>query len=112
MVLIQVGFVVLDYIFSLDRISVNYILPAAMLLSNITIAALMYFDRKKWQSYFMYLFSLTFASILPIIFWAVGYITNPTLAVINMLTALALFAVTVYSRRKSTIEELSRRLHI
>ena len=112
MVLIQVGFVVLDYIFSLDRISVNYILPAAMLLSNITIAALMYFDRKKWQSYFMYLFSLTFASILPIIFWAVGYITNPTLAIINILTAIALFAVTVYSRRKSTIEELSRRLHI
>lgn len=112
MVLIQIGCVLLDYLFHWQRISVNYVMPAAMLLAGIIIAALMYFDRKKWQSYFMYLFSLSFVSFLPIIFYYVGIITNPILAVINMLVTIALFVLTVHSRGDSTLEELVRRLHI
>ena len=83
-----------------------------MLLAGIIIAALMYFDRKKWQSYFMYLFSLSFVSFLPIIFYYIGIITNPLLAVINMVVTIALFALTVHSRGDSTLKELVRRLHI
>ena len=112
MVLIQIGCVLLDYLFHWQRISVNYVMPAAMLLAGIIIAALMYFDRKKWQSYFMYLFSLSFVSFLPIIFYYIGIITNPILAVINMLVTIALFVLTVHSRGDSTLEELVRRLHI
>lgn len=112
MVLFQIGCVLLDYVFHWQRISVNYVMPAAMLLSGIIISALMYFDRKKWQSYFMYLFSLSFASLLPIIFYYMGIITNPIVAVINMLVTIALFVLTVHSRGDSTLEELVRRLHI
>lgn len=112
MVLFQIGCVLLDYVFHWQRISVNYVMPAAMLLSGIIISGLMYFDRKKWQSYFMYLFSLSFASLLPIIFYYMGIITNPIVAVINMLVTIALFVLTVHSRGHSTLEELVRRLHI
>ena len=112
MVLFQIGCVLLDYVFHWQRISVNYVMPAAMLLSGIIISALMYFDRKKWQSYFMYLFSLSFASLLPIIFYYMGIITNPIVAVINMFVTIALFVLTVHSRGDSTLEELVRRLHI
>ena len=112
MVLIQFGCVLFDYVFSLKRVSVNYVLPVAMLVAGITIAALMYFDRAKWQSYFMYLFSLVIVSFLPIIFYYVGIITNPVLSVINMLVTVALFVLTIHSRGDSTLEELVRRLHI
>lgn len=112
MVLVQLGCILLDYVFHWQRISVNYVMPAAMLLAGIIIAALMYFDRKKWQSYFMYLFSLSFVSFLPIIFYYIGIITNPLLAVINMVVTIALFALTVHSRGDSTLKELVRRLHI
>ena len=60
----------------------------------------------------MYLFSLSFASLLPIIFYYMGIITNPIVAVINMLVTIALFVLTVHSRGDSTLEELVRRLHI
>ena len=112
MVLLQIGCALLDYVFDWKRISVNYVMPAAMLFAGIMIAALMYFDRKKWQSYFMYLFSLSFVSLLPIIFYYMGIITNPIVAVINMLVTIALFVLTVHSRGDSTLEELVRRLHI
>lgn len=112
MVLLQIGCAVLDYVFDWKRISVNYVLPAAMLVAGIIISALMYFDRKKWQSYFMYLFSLTMVSFLPIIFYYIGIITNPFLSVVNMLVTIALFVLTVHSRGDSTLEELVRRLHI
>ncbi len=112
MILVQVGFVLLDYLFSMERISVNYVLPTAMLIAHISIAVLMYFDRKKWQSYFMYLFSLTCVSILPIIFYFVGIVTNPTMSIINFLVAAIIFMLTVHSRKDSTLEELARRLHI
>jgi hypothetical protein len=51
-------------------------------------------------------------SALPFIFWAIGIITNPILYIINAMVAVALFALTVYSRGDSTMEELTRRLHI
>lgn len=112
MILVQLGCVALDYIFSWQRISVNYVIPAAMIVAVVSISFLMYFHRVKWQSYFMYLFSLTITSFVPIFFFYFGIVTMPGWCVFNMLLSLALFAFTIYNRSDSTLEELVRRLHI
>jgi NRPS condensation-like uncharacterized protein len=112
MILIQILFAAFDFVFDWSRVGVNYAIPIAMMATECTIAGLMYFDRKKWQSYFMYLCSFMIVSALPFIFWAIGIITNPILYIINAMVAVALFALTVYSRGDSTMEELTRRLHI
>ena len=112
MILVQLGCVALDYIFSWQRISVNYVIPAAMIVAVVSISFLMYFHRVKWQSYFMYLFSLTITSFVPIFFFYFGIVTMPGWCVFNMLLSVALFAFTIYNRSDSTLEELVRRLHI
>lgn len=112
MILLQAACVLLDFVLGWQRVSVNYVLPAAMTTAGVIMAALMYFDRKKWQSYFMYLSSLTVAALLPVVFCLTGIVTKPLLSVLNLLILAALFVITVYSRRDSTLRELVRRLHI
>ncbi len=112
MILVQIGFVILDYIFDWQRISVNYVIPLAILTVVVINAFLMYFHRAKWQSYFMYLFSLNLASLLPILFFFIGIVTKPMWSVVTLLVSVTLFVLTIYSRSDSTLKELMRRFHI
>lgn len=112
MILLQVGFVALDYALDWHRISVNYIIPIALLLADIIISALMYFDRVKWQSYFMYLFSLTLMSLVPILLYFCGIVVKPFLAVLTLVITVGILLLTIFSRKNSTSAELKRRFHI
>ncbi len=112
MILFQIGFVALDYFFGWHRISVNYVIPLAILTADLTITALMYFDRVKWQGYFMYQLSLTVMSLFPILLYFLDIVRKPGLTIFTFLATVATFIITIFIRRKSTALELKRRFHI
>ncbi len=112
MTFIQIGFVTLDYIFGLQRISVNYVIPLAILVADIMISALMYFDRVKWQSYFMYQLSLTMMSLIPVLLFFVRVVQKPLLTILTYIITVGIFLTTIICRRNSTSTELKRRFHI
>ena len=112
MVAMQALFMIMDYKFGWNRISVNYVMPLSLMVANVLITGLMYFHRVKWQSYFMYQISLTIWSLLPIIFILCGYITKPFWAIVTFVLSVALLAATILLRKKATSDELIRRFHI
>lgn len=110
--LLQGLFMLLDYLFGWERISVNLVLPISMLLADLTITILMYFHRVKWQSYFMYQISATVLSLVPVLFVLLGLTTKPFCSILNGIIAFGIFGMTLLLRRKSTMRELHRRFHI
>ncbi len=112
MVFMQIGFVALDYWLGWQRISVNYVIPLAILAADITISGLMYLDRFKWQSYFMYQMALTTMSIFPIVLYFMDVVRKPGLSIFALLVTFGIFIATIISRKNSTSIELKRRFHI
>ncbi len=112
MVLWQVVFTALDYIFGWHRISVNYMVPTVILAADLVITGLMYFHRVKWQSYFMYQISIALWSLLPVIFIFLEYVTVPYLSIAAFFVSMMLLALTIMIRRNATSDELVRRFHV
>ena len=112
MVLSQIAFMELDFVFGWNRISVNYVIPIGLLIADIAVSALMYFDRVKWQSYFMYQISLTWMSIVPILLFLGGIVQKPLCAFLTLIMTVSVLALTIHSRKSSTSAELKRRFHI
>lgn len=110
--LLQGLFILLDFLFGWERISVNLVLPVSMLFSDIALTTLMCFHRVKWQSYFMYQISATVLSFVPVLFVLLGLTTKPFCSILNVIISLGIFAMTLLLGRKSTVTELSRRFHI
>lgn len=110
--ILQMLFMLADFIFGWERISVNVVFPVSMLLADAVITTLMYLHRVKWQSYFMYQISTTLLSFVPVLFVLLGLTTKPFCSILNFLISLGIFGVTILTGRKRTIRELSRRFHI
>lgn len=112
MAILQVLFVLMDYMFGWSRISVNWVIPMSLLAADIAITCLMYFHRVKWQSYFMYQIALTVWSLLPIVLIFCNVVTYPVMAVITCVISVLMLTITITIRKNATSRELKRRFHI
>lgn len=102
----------IDFTFESKLWSINYVLPAAIILMDVIVLFLMIFNRRNWQSYILILGGVFVISIVPIILVFIGVITSPAMAQISFgICLVSLFAVLLLGGPRVK-QELHRRFFI
>lgn len=115
-ILFTAAFVILIYM--IDRVigyrgwSLNYVLPAGVLMINLAIMLLMIVNWKNWPSYLLFQIFCILCSMLPIFLWKKGVITKPFLSEIALADSVLLFLGTVIIGGSRARIELKRRFHV
>lgn len=92
--------------------SVNYVVPGAILLLDVTIMVLMLVNMVNWQSYLLMQICTVLVSIVCLVMWHFEVITRPMLSIIAAaISACILLATLIFGDRKAKTE-LKRRFHI
>lgn len=101
-----------DYIIGYQGWSVNYVLPAAVLLLDATIITLMIVNISNWQSYIMMQLLTTVVSAACMLLWKLGVITNPIVSFIALAVSGCLLLGTLIFGDRTAKAELKRRFHV
>lgn len=109
---VQALLVVIDWVLGYRGWSVDYAIPTTILFADFAIAFLILVNRLNWQSYFMYQIAITLFSFIPIILWALGWITNPVMAIITVILTVLLLTLTILLGDRRVKNELIRRFHL
>ena len=104
--------VAIDFVVGYRGWSVNYALPSAILLVDVGILILMCINRRNWQSYMMWQIFMILCSVVPLVLYAVGLVTEPLLAVLAFAFSAALFLGTLIIGDRRARTELRRRFHV
>ncbi|MDD6057437.1 MAG: DUF6320 domain-containing protein [Clostridiales bacterium] len=104
--------IAVDFVIGYRGWSVDYAIPAAILLVNIGILILVIINRRNWQSYIMTQILMILCSLIPIILWLNDMITHPLLCQIAFVDSLAQFLGMVIIGDRRARLELKRRFHI
>ena len=104
--------VAIDFVVGYRGWSVNYALPSAILLVDAGILVLMCINRRNWQSYMMWQIFMILCSVVPLVLYAVGFVTAPILALLAFAFSTALFLGTLIIGDRRARTELRRRFHV
>lgn len=114
-VLMMIGIsmvIIIDFVTGYNGWSVNYALPAGILLVDAGIVVLMIVNIKSWQSYLVWQIFMILCSLVPFILYLLKIVTKPGLTVIAMGCSFFLFLGTVIIGDRRARVELKRRFHI
>lgn len=92
--------------------SVEYVLPAMILLLDAVIVGCMIYNHRNWQSYIMWQILMILCSLLPIGLYKSGLEQNLYLAWIPLVVSGLLFIGTMIIGDRKAVTELKRRFHI
>lgn len=101
-----------DYIIGYQGWSVNYVLPAAVLLLDATIVTLMIVNISNWQTYITMQILTTVVSAACMLLWKLGIITNPIVSFISLAVSGCLLLGTLIFGDRTAKAELKRRFHV
>lgn len=104
--------VFIDYELGFLRWSLNYILPASIILLNIGVLVVIFVNLRNWQSYLVMELLLIFCSLLPLLLVWLGITTVPFFSYLAFWISVAMFACTVIVGGRAARTELKRRFHI
>lgn len=104
--------IAIDFVVGYRGWSVNFALPAGILLIDAGILTLMIINRRNWQSYLMWQIFMILCSVIPIVLWKMGIETAGLLAWLPMACSVFLFLGTVIIGDRRARVELYRRFHI
>ena len=102
----------IDCLTGYKRWSLNYVMPAGILLMDLGILILMIINRRNWQSYMMVQILTILLSIVPVVLLAVGEVTFSYLTVIAFAVSVFIFLGTLIIGDQRARTELKRRFHI
>lgn len=108
-VLIAVG---VDNILGYRGWSVNYVLPAGIVIVDTIIFVLLFVNHRKWYSYIMWQLAMILLSFLPILLYFAGIEDNHIISVLPMAASVALFLGTMMIGDRGARQELKRRFHL
>lgn len=108
----QVLLVMIDRVLGFEGWSVNYGVPGTILFADVAVVLLIVVNRLNWQSYFMYQIAITVFSFIPIILWAAGFVTRPSLAIATVLLTVIILVMTIFLGDRRFKNELIRRFHL
>ncbi len=103
---------VIDHEFGNKGWSMNYVLPAALLVVDVAILFLLIFNRKNWQSYIGLEILMVLFSLIPIVLMRIGYIVAPVLSYLALAVSFCLFLGTMIIGGRRATTELRRKFHI
>lgn len=110
---ITVGLVhLIDRIVGYQGWSLNYVLPAGVIMLNVAILLLMIVNWRNWPSYLLFQLFCIICSLLPIFLWKKGFITKPFLSEIALVISIFLFLGTFIIGGGKARAELKRRFHV
>lgn len=92
--------------------SVNYVLPGAVLLLNVTIITLMIVNASNWQSYILMQLLTVVVSLGCVVLWRFGIITRPILSFTALGVSLCMLLGTLIFGDRRAKAELQRRFHV
>lgn len=104
--------VIFDHVTGYGGWSVDYGIPSILLFADLAVVFLILVNRMNWQSYFMYQIAVTIFSFIPILLWAAGLVTRPSMAFLTAGVTLLILAVTIRWGDRSVKTELKRRFHL
>jgi hypothetical protein len=91
--------------------SVEYVLPAGILIVDIIIMGCMIWNRRNWQSYIMWQLLMILCSLIPVFIYMVRGEGHQYLMVLPMAVSLILFLGTMILGDQRARTELKRRFH-
>lgn len=104
--------VAIDFIVGYRGWSVNFVVPAAVLLLDLAIFILMLVNKFYWQSYILMQMFTVLLSILLLIFWRQGIIWHPVVSIVAASVSAALLLGTLIFGDRKAVNELKRRFHM
>ena len=104
--------IAIDFLVGYHGWSVNYVLPACVIVLDIGIMILMIVNRRNWQSYIMWQILMLLVCVAMLILYLVGIITNPYVMGGAGFVSLFLFLRTLIIGDRRARVELHRRFHI
>lgn len=107
--LILVG---VDYLTGYRGWSVNFILPSAVIVTDIGILVLLFVNHRNWQSYMMVEILTILLSIIPVVLWEISIVTFPYVVWSAVACSVFLFLGTLIIGDQRARTELKRRFHI
>ena len=102
----------IDFLTGYRGWSVNYILPAGIMVIDLGVLLLMAINRRNWQSYMMIQLLMILLSIVPVVLLALQVIHFPYLAIGAMGLSLFIFLGTLILGDQRARTELKRRFHV
>lgn len=104
--------IVLDFIVGYRGWSVNFVVPSAILLIDVTILVLMLVNTVNWQSYILFQIMTVVLSIVMLILWKVGIIRYPVVTIVAAAVSAVMFIGTLIFGDRRAKNELKRRFHV
>ncbi len=101
-----------DFIVGYHGWSVNYVLPASILLLNATIGILMVVNASNWQSYLLMQILTVLLSCGCVVLWNFDLITSPILTFVALAVSLCFVLGTLIFGERKAKAELKRRFHV
>ena len=101
-----------DMVIGYQGWSVDYVLPAGIVLVDIIVLGCMYFNRRNWQSYMMWQVVMILCSLIPLSLYLAQLENNPYLAFSPIVTSSTIFLGTLIIGDRRARTELRRRFHI
>lgn len=104
--------IAIDFVVGYRGWSVNYALPAGILLVDAGILVCVIVNRRNWQSYIMFQLFMILCSLIPVVLWLQGIITHPMVGWIAFADSVFQFlGMLIIGDRRARVE-LKRRFHI
>lgn len=103
---------VIDYVLGYHGWSVNYAIPAGIILLDVAVLVLMLVNSSNWQSYIMVQFVMLLISIVFIILVAVDVVKNPILTIVAVSITVILLVGTVLFGDKKAMSEITKRFRV
>lgn len=102
----------IDLVMGYQGWSINYVIPAIILVAYFAILILMIVNFMNWQSYILFQFALVIFSIILMGLHFLNIITRPILSYATAAITLIIFIGTIVFGDKKAKTELIRRFHI
>lgn len=103
---------IIDRLTGYKRWSLNYVMPAGILLMDLGILVLMVVNRRNWQSYMPVQILMILLAIVPVVLLAIGEVTFSYLTIIAFAVSVFIFLGTLIIGDQRARTELKRRFHI
>ncbi len=103
---------VIDYVLGYHGWSVNYAIPAGIILLDVAVLVLMLVNYSNWQSYIMVQFVILFISIIFVIFIPLRVVEHPVLTIIAASITLVLLVGTLLFGDKKAMSEITKRFRV
>ena len=104
--------IAVDFVAGYRGWSVDYVLPAGMLAMDAVIVLCMFFNRRCWQSYIMWILGMLLLSLLPVALNMAELESNRYMACLPLAATLLLLLGTMIIGGRRAAEEIRRRFHI